>query len=143
MAKHAGRLIGIETVASAVACAKENAAQNGITHAAFYCGDASDTQALLKNAKAAEGDFVPDVVVLDPPRKGCTERLLADLGKMGAKKIVYISCNPDTLARDMSFLLGHGYTAARVIPVDLFPRTGHVECVVMMSKTDKRIEDKK
>lgn len=134
MAKHAGRLIGIETVASAVACAKENAAQNGITHAAFYCGDASDTQALLKSAKDAEGDFIPDVVVLDPPRKGCTEQLLADLGKMGAKKIVYISCNPETLARDAKFLLSDGWTMGTVYPFDLFCRTGHVECCTSFEK---------
>ena len=136
MAKHAGRLIGIETVASAVACAGENAAQNGITHAAFYCGDASDTQALLKDAKAAEGDFVPDVVVLDPPRKGCTERLLADLGKMGAKKIVYISCNPETLARDAKFLLSGGWKMNTIYPFDLFCRTGHVECCTSFEKTN-------
>ena len=134
MAKRAGRLIGIETVASAVECAKENAAQNGIAHAAFYCGDASDTQSLLKSAKAAEGDFIPDVVVLDPPRKGCTERLLADLGKMGAKKIVYISCNPETLARDAKFLLSDGWTMGTVYPFDLFCRTGHVECCTSFEK---------
>ena len=121
-------------MSSAVACAGENAAQNGITHAAFYCGDASDTQALLKDAKAAEGDFVPDVVVLDPPRKGCTERLLADLGKMGAKKIVYISCNPETLARDAKFLLSDGWKMNTIYPFDLFCRTGHVECCTSFEK---------
>ena len=134
MANRAGRLIGIETVASAVECAKENAAQNGIAHAAFYCGDASDTHALLQSAKAAEGDFVPDVVILDPPRKGCTEQLLADLGKMGAKKLVYISCNPETLARDAKFLLEGGWQMGTVYPFDLFCRTGHVECCTSFEK---------
>lgn len=134
MAKRAKRLIGIETVDAAVCCAKENAAQNGIENAAFYCGDATDTRSLLRLARDAEGDFAPDVVILDPPRKGCTEQLLADLGKMGAKKIVYISCNPETLARDAKFLLSDGWAMGTVYPFDLFCRTGHVECVTLLTK---------
>lgn len=136
MAKHAKRLIGIETVDAAVACAKENAVQNGIENAAFYCGDATDTKSLLRLARDAEGDFVPDVVILDPPRKGCTEQLLTDLGKIGAKKIVYISCNPETLARDVKFLLSDGWSMGTVYPFDLFCRTGHVECVTLLIKLD-------
>lgn len=134
MAQNAKRLIGIETVASAVECAKENAAQNCITNAAFYCGDAADTEKLLCSARDAEGEFRPDVVILDPPRKGCAERLLADIKNLGANKIVYISCNPDTLARDAKFLTTNGWSMGTVFPFDLFCRTGHVECVVLMSK---------
>lgn len=134
MAHKAKRLIGIETVASAVECAKDNAAQNGITNAAFYCGDAADTEQFLRAARDAEGDFRPDVVILDPPRKGCAERLLADLEKLGADKIVYISCNPETLARDAKFLTANGWSMGTVYPFDLFCRTGHVESVVLFSK---------
>lgn len=129
MASKVKKLIGIEVVPSAIECAKVNAEQNGITNASFYCGDAADAEKLLTSAKAAEGDFVPDVVVLDPPRKGCAEELLAYIARLGVGKIVYISCNAETLARDAKFLTDHGYTMGEVYPFDLFSRTGHCECV--------------
>lgn len=134
MARKVKKLIGIEVVPSAIECAKKNAALNGITNASFYCGDAADAEKLLENAKAAEGDFLPDVVVLDPPRKGCAEELLSYLSKLGVKKIVYISCNSETLARDAKFLTENGYKMSEVYPFDLFCRTGHVECVTRFVK---------
>lgn len=134
MAKNVKKLIGIEVVPSAIECAKENAKINGIENASFYCGDAADAEKLLDAAKAAEGEFVPDVVVLDPPRKGCAEELLAYIARLGVKKIVYISCNSETLARDAKFLTENGYKMATVYPFDLFSRTGHCECVTRFVK---------
>jgi len=134
MAKHVKRLVGIEIVDEAVECAKENAALNGIENAFFFCGDASDARGLLANAKDTLGDFCPDVVVIDPPRKGTTEELVGYLDSLGVKKIVYVSCNPDTLARDCKWFADKGYSIGEVTPVDLFPGTGHVESLVCLTK---------
>ena len=134
MAHKVKKLIGIEVVPSAIECAKKNAALNGITNASFYCGDAANAEKLLDDAKAAEGDFSPDVVVLDPPRKGCAEELLAYIARLGVKKLVYISCNSETLARDAKFLTQNGYKMSEVYPFDLFCRTGHVECVTKFER---------
>lgn len=129
MADKVKKLIGIEVVPSAIECAKTNAAENGIENASFYCGDAANTEKMLESAKAAEGDFIPDVVVLDPPRKGCADELLEYISRLGVSKIVYISCNSETLARDAKILCENGYRMSEVYPFDLFPRTGHCECV--------------
>ncbi|MBQ6893554.1 MAG: 23S rRNA (uracil(1939)-C(5))-methyltransferase RlmD [Clostridia bacterium] len=134
MAHKVKKLIGIEVVPSAIECAKRNAKANGITNASFYCGDAADAEKLLENARAAEGDFVPDAVVLDPPRKGCAETLLDYISRLGVEKIVYISCNSETLARDAKFLKENGYKMSEVYPFDLFSRTGHVECVTSFER---------
>lgn len=134
MANRVKKLIGIEVVPSAVECAKENAKLNGFDNASFYCGDAADAEKLLDSAKAAEGEFIPDVVVLDPPRKGCAEELLAYISRLGVEKIVYISCNSETLARDAKFLTENGYKMSEVYPFDLFSRTGHCECVTRFTK---------
>ena len=134
MAHKVKKLIGIEVVPSAIECAKINAESNGIPNASFYCGDAAFAEQLLTSAKAAEGDFIPDVVVLDPPRKGCAEELLAYIADLGVKRIVYISCNSETLARDARFLTENGYTMDKVYPFDLFSRTGHCECVTRFEK---------
>ncbi len=134
MAESVKKLIGIEVVPSAIECAKENARINGIENASFYCGDAADAEKLLDGARAAEGDFLPDTVILDPPRKGCAEELLAFLTRLGVKKIVYISCNSETLARDAKFLTENGYKMSEVYPFDLFSRTGHCECVTKFEK---------
>ncbi|MBQ8351960.1 MAG: 23S rRNA (uracil(1939)-C(5))-methyltransferase RlmD [Clostridia bacterium] len=134
MADGVREVIGIEIVESAVACAKQNAARNGIKNASFYCGDAEDTEKLLTAAETARGENVrPDVVILDPPRKGCGEELLAYIARLAPKRIVYISCNPDTLARDCVTLTASGYQMGEVTPVDLFPCTGHVESVVCLT----------
>ena len=134
MADGAARIVGIEIVDEAVKCAKENAALNGVENAYFFCGDASDTRGLLANARDTLGEFVPDVVVIDPPRKGTTEELVDYLDSLGVKKVVYVSCNPDTLARDCAYFAKKGYDIGEVTPVDLFPGTGHVETVVLLSQ---------
>ena len=134
MAHLASELVGIEIVPAAVECAKKNAARNGVQNAAFYCGDAADTEKLLAEAEAARGTLHPDVVILDPPRKGCDKALLDFLAARDVPRIVYVSCGPDSLARDCAILRTHGYEIGRVTPVDLFPRTGHVESVVCLTK---------
>ena len=134
MAHRVRRLIGIEVVPDAVECAKENARINGITNAAFYCGDAANTKDLLSAASASEGDIRPDVVILDPPRRGCASALLDWLSELEPRRIVYISCNPETLARDAKLLTEKGYTIGTVYPFDLFCRTGHCETVCLMSR---------
>ena len=126
LAKHApvGRLIGVEIVPQAVENAKRNAARNGVQNAEFYCGDANHPA--LERA---------DVVIVDPPRKGLDEELIAHLTALPAlKKIVYASCAPDTLARDLRRFRDRGWTLGEVQPVDMFPRTGHIECVISISR---------
>ena len=135
MAKDCRELIGIEIVDSAVECARFNAENNGITNASFYTGDAKDTEKLLAPAEAIRGEkIMPDVVIFDPPRAGSDEALLRHVASLSPRKIVYISCNPATLARDMVVLKELGYTSETVIPVDMFPGTGHVESVVCLER---------
>lgn len=138
MADSVREVIGIEIVPEAVECAKENAKLNGIQNAQFYCGDASDAASLIESAEAKRGtSILPDVVVLDPPRKGCSRELIDYIAALSPGRVVYISCNPDTLARDAEIFEGLGYCCGEVTPVDLFPRTGHVECCCLLSRTDK------
>lgn len=134
MAHRVREVIGVEMVPGAVECARENAARNGIRNAAFYCGDAANTERLLAVAEVERGRLFPDVVVLDPPRRGCDEALLRFLAARQVPRIVYISCGPDSLARDAARLCALGYEMSAVTPVDLFPRTGHVETVVLLSR---------
>lgn len=135
MADLAGEVIGIEIVESAVVCARENAAQNGITNASFYTGDAKGAEGLLARAERELGRKIsPDIIILDPPRAGCAEELIRYTASLGPKRIVYISCNPKTLARDLEIYKPLGYTADAVYPFDLFPMTGHVESVVCLTR---------
>lgn len=135
MAKDCREVIGIEIVKSAVECAKFNAESNGISNASFYVGDAADTESLLRPAEKIRGEkILPNVVILDPPRAGSDEKLLRHVASLSPQRVVYISCNPQTLARDVKIMKELGYTAATVTPVDMFPGTGHVECVVLLSK---------
>ena len=135
MAEKFDEIIGIEIVPAAVESAKVNAVLNGVKNASFYCGDAATAEALLAPAEAAHGGSLsPDVVVLDPPRKGCDGALLRFLAARGVPRIVYVSCGPDTLARDCAFLRELGYEIGNVTPVVLFPRTGHVESVVSLTR---------
>lgn len=134
MAKDAYRVVGVEIVDEAVECARENAKINGIENAYFFCGDASDTRGILASAEDSLGEFCPDVVVIDPPRKGTTRELVDYLDSLGVPRIVYVSCNPDTLARDCKWFSEAGYTVGEVTPVDLFPGTGHVESVVALTR---------
>ena len=134
MAEHADRVIGIEIVDEAVERARENAALNGRGNAFFYCGDASDAEKLLLRAEEANGDISGATVIMDPPRKGSTPELIEYLAKRGFERIVYVSCGPDTLARDCMLFRKLGYEIGEVTPVDLFPRTGHVESVVSLTR---------
>ena len=132
MADHCRELIGVEIIPEAIDSAKANAARMGDAVAAksrFFCADAGEAAARL----AAEG-LRPDVIMLDPPRKGCDETTLSAVAQMSPRRVVYVSCNPSTAARDAAWLGQHGYRAEKVQPVDLFPRTKHVETVVLLSK---------
>ena len=130
MAKDAKSVVGIEIEPSAVECAKENAERNGIKNAKFVCGDASDKETIL----SAFAGVAPDVVIIDPPRKGSTKELVDTLADIGVEKLVYVSCSPDTLARDAVYFLDRGYGMSEVQPVDMFPRSGHVESVVCFKR---------
>ncbi len=130
MASKAKEVIGVEIVPEAVEDAKVNAEINSITNARFICGDAAKAAEILKN----EG-VRPDVIILDPPRKGCSPDMLKTAAEMNPDRIVYVSCDPATLARDCGIFAGLGYTAVKATPVDMFPRTGHCECVVRLCRT--------
>ena len=132
MVDHCRELVGVEIVPEAIESAKANAARMGDAVAAkscFFCADAGQAATRL----AAEG-LHPDVVMLDPPRKGCDEATLSAVVRMAPRRVVYVSCNPATAARDAAWLENNGYHAEKVQPVDLFPRTKHVETVVLLSK---------
>ena len=135
MADSVRELIGIEIVESAVLCARENARSCDIDNAYFFTGDATETERLLSNAERQLGRRItPDIVILDPPRAGCDERLVRFVLTLNAKRIVYISCNPKTLARDVALFKKLGYNTDTVYPFDLFPCTGHVESVVCLTR---------
>ena len=122
-------LIGIEIVPQAVENAKENAARNQMKNAQFFCGDASDAADILSKCS-----MTADAVIVDPPRKGLTTQVIDYLDALSPSRIVYISCDADTLARDIVRFSKVGYRASMVQPVDMFSRTGHVECVVCLRR---------
>ncbi len=126
MADKVKRLIGVECVPQAIENAIENAKANGVTNAEFIVGLSEEVFPRLM-----ERDIMPDAVIIDPPRKGCDEQLLATLKTYKPKKIVYISCNPATLARDLK-ILSEKYEVGTIFPYDLFPHTRHVEAVVLL-----------
>ncbi len=134
MASWVKKLVGVEIVEEAVECARINAEINGIENASFYCGDASDTRGLLSEAISELSGRIPDTVIIDPPRKGSTEELIDYITDLGVGRVVYVSCDPDTLARDCAYFRKCGFEIGRVTPVDLFPRTGHVETIVCLCK---------
>lgn len=129
-ARKAKRVFGVEIVPEAIADARKNAERNGITNVEFAVGAAEDVIPKLY----AEKGITADVVVVDPPRKGCDEKLLETILQMQPEKIVYVSCNPATLARDLKLLAEGGYRLRRAQPVDQFCHSTHVECVVLLSK---------
>ena len=129
MAADCKELIGVEIIPDAVRDAEYNAAVNSICNARFLCADAPAAAEQLES----EGVH-PDVIVLDPPRKGCGEELVRTIGKMSPKRVVYVSCDPATLARDLKFFTEIGFQTREVTPVDMFPRTAHVETVVLLSR---------
>jgi 23S rRNA (uracil1939-C5)-methyltransferase len=132
LAQAAKKVIGIEIIPEAVADARENAKRNGITNARFILGEAEKTMPdLVKQGLQA------DVVVVDPPRAGCGRTLLESILAVRPKRVVYVSCNPATLARDMRILADGGYSVSEVQLVDMFPQTAHVETVTLMSRVEK------
>ena len=136
MAKAAGKVIGVEVIPQAVQDAKENAKRNGIQNAEFFCGDAGQA-ALELEAKGIRAD----VAVVDPPRKGLNADAIEALARMAPRRIVYISCDPATMARDVALLKERGYTLKNAQAADLFPRCSHVESIVLLSKlADDHIE---
>ena len=129
MADKAGKVIGAEIVPEAIENAKENATRNGITNAEFFCGDAGDIA-----AKLARENLRPNVVVVDPPRKGLSEDVIVAVAKMAPDRVVYVSCDCATLARDVKRFAEVGYELKTATAVDMFPRTCHVETVCMLSR---------
>ena len=142
LARKAQKVYGVEIIPEAITDARKNASRNGIENTEFICGRSEE---VFVNAYASEdsGYPYPDVVVLDPPRKGCGPELMEAIMKVGPEKIVYVSCDPATLARDLKILcsqenssekLQHHYKLEKVQPVDMFPHTTHVETVVLLSR---------
>jgi 23S rRNA (uracil1939-C5)-methyltransferase len=132
LAKGAGLVYGVETFEKAVEDAKKNARLNGIENISFLAGEAETILPGLYNQGVR-----PEVVVLDPPRQGCSHRVLETVISMEPERIVYVSCNPATLARDLHYLAAKNYSIGTVQPVDMFPHTHHVETVVLMSRVEK------
>lgn len=159
LAQNAKQVYGVEIVPQAIADAKENAKLNGITNARFFVGKAEEVlpefygrqsgglsadsddrkvDASRADSDCAEEDMLhPDVIVVDPPRKGCEESLLATMVQMAPERIVYVSCDSATLARDLKYLCGNGYDIRKVQGVEQFCQTVHVECVIMMQYCGK------
>lgn len=129
LAKAAKRVIGAEIVPPAIRDAKENALRNHVENAEFFCGDAADIAAKLES-----DGLRPDVVTVDPPRKGLAPEVIASVAAMGPEKVVYVSCDPATLGRDVKIFREFGYEAKRAAAVDMFPGTAHVETVCLLSK---------
>lgn len=132
LASKAQHVTGVEIVPEAVENAKENARLNGITNVDFHCGAAEEVAEKLCFSKSEKAD----VIVVDPPRKGCDAALLDTMIRMSPEKIVYVSCDPATLARDVKLLGEKGYQVEKVRPVDMFPQGGHVETIVGLHRRD-------
>ena len=130
--KTAGHVIGVELNPDAVRDAKTNAEINNATNTVFFCGDAGK----FMREVASDGQKA-DTVIMDPPRAGSSKEFIDSLGVMLPKKIVYISCNPETLARDLHYIVKKGYKVKKIVPVDMFPHTTHVETVVLMARVNK------
>lgn len=147
LAQRAGQVYGVEIVPQAIEDARRNAGINGIENAEFFVGKAEEVlpEYYEKYAREHSGESArADVIVVDPPRKGCDEALLETIVKMQPERVVYVSCDSATLARDLKVLCGAGYELEKVRPVDMFPMTVHVETVALLSKlkTDKHIDVK-
>ena len=149
LAKKAGKVYGVEIVPQAIEDAKNNAKINNIDNAEFFVGKAEEVvpafykkqigvQSDNDSTDSKEYDMTrPDVVVVDPPRKGCDKKLLDTIVSMSPDRIVYVSCDSATLARDLKLLVEYGYKVEKVQPVDQFGNTVHVETVVLLSKGAK------
>lgn len=133
LAQHAKQVYGVEIVPEAITDAKMNAKLNGFNNAEFEVGKSED---IIPNW--IKQGIVPDVIVVDPPRKGCDKTLLDTILEAGPKRVVYVSCDSSTLARDLKILVEGGYEVEEVQPVDLFPSTTHVECISRLIKKSKK-----
>ncbi len=131
MAAAAGRVIGVEVIPQAVEDAKDNARRNGIENAEFFCGDAGQAALTLE-----QQGIRADVAVVDPPRKGLNADTIEALSRMAPRRIVYVSCDPATLARDVALLKSHGYRLQNAMACDLFPRCAHVESICTLCRED-------
>lgn len=141
MADAVSEVIGIEIVPAAVECAIRNATESGIRNASFYTGDAEQTANLLQHAEQQRGAPIrPDIIIVDPPRAGLSAPLVPYLTSLAPRTLVYISCNPATLARDLTLFRHDGWQLGEVFPYDLFPATGHVESVVCLTREQTKIE---
>jgi len=127
------QVVGIELIESSIANARENAAQNGITNCEFIAGDLKDL--LTKEVEWKKNYANPDVLIVDPPRSGMHPKAVKEIGEMKIPRVVYVSCNPATLARDLQMLVPFGYSIEKVQPVDMFPHTYHIESVVRLGLT--------
>lgn len=133
MADKAKKVIGAEIISAAVENARENAADNGVENVEFFCGDAGDIA-----LKLAGENLHPDVICVDPPRKGLAPEVIDAMVRMGPQRIVYVSCDPATLARDAARFAPLGYRPVRACAVDLFPGTAHIETVCLLSKLQSK-----
>ena len=133
LARHAKKAIGVEIVPQAIEDAKFNAAQNGMENAEFFCMDAGQAAKMLADRRTR-----PDVIVVDPPRKGISADVIEAISAMAPQRVVYVSCDPATLARDLKLLTAAGYTLQTAEAFDLFPRCAHVETVCLLSKRNAR-----
>jgi len=129
LSDHAKKVLGAEIVPEAIDDARENAARNGVKNAEFFCGDASDVA-----KKLARENLRPDVITVDPPRKGLAADVVESIAEMQPGRVVYVSCDSATMARDVKRLADLGYTAQRACAVDMFPRADHVEAVCLLTK---------
>lgn len=136
LARRARQAIGVELVEAAIQDARENARRNGIENVRFFCADAG--QAAQRFSR--EG-VQPDVIVVDPPRKGLSEAVTGAIVQMAPQRVVYVSCDPATLARDVKRLAAEGYRLTHAEAVDLFPRCSHVETVVLLSRKQEKTNE--
>ena len=133
LSDHAKKVLGAEIVPEAIGDARENAARNGVKNAEFFCGDASDVA-----KKLARENLRPDVITVDPPRKGLAADVVESIAEMQPGRVVYVSCDSATMARDVKRLADLGYTAQRACAVDMFPRADHIETVCLLSKLQSK-----
>ena len=134
-AEKAGKVIGIESIREAVIDANRNAVINGIVNAVYICGKAEEELPRL--------DIKADVAILDPPRAGCRPELLKAVASAGVKRIVYVSCDPATMGRDLKELIKLGYRLDETTPVDMFPWTGRIEAVSCLTRSGGDVSDAK
>ena len=136
LAQKAKKVYGVEIVPEAIDDARKNAAMNGMDNVEFFVGKAEEI--LPEKYKESKGTMSADVIVVDPPRKGCEESLLETIVKMEPEKVVYVSCDPATLARDLKYLSGHEYEVMKIQPIDMFGMGGHVESIVKLVRKSNR-----